>query len=179
MPCCRHGCHSIHNCRRRRPRRWLGRINESCVICDRSNIIAGYTYSRTTHDVRQSPLLRVPSSEILRDHARGLLGGRAASCRRRRRGVSRNALAQFVPFASPRCVPRFWLRLSQSIRADAGEGRLSQGNVERCAFGKGRAKDARRPSPGSIARAAAPPARGLLAQASRPSPARRKWIASI
>jgi hypothetical protein len=110
-------------------RRWFGRINENCIICDRLSTIARYTYRRATLDARQNLHCPFCLSRFF-----------AASCRRWRRGVPRNALAQFVPFANPRCLPRFWLCLSQSVRADAGEGRLSQGNVERCAFGEGRAK---------------------------------------
>src|ERR1700726_2851723 len=121
----------------------LAGFTKTAYSLARLKIIAGYTSSRATRYSRQSPLSLVPSFEILRGHARGMLGGRAASCRRRRRSVSRKALAQFVPLANPRRLPRFWLRLSQSVRPDTGEGRLSQGNVERRAFGQGGAKDTR------------------------------------
>src|ERR1700688_4062702 len=91
---------------------------------DELKVIVENSSSRAAHHAYQSPLSPIAFRGIAR------------------RRVSRKALAQLGALANPRGMPRLWLRLSRSVRPDAGQGLLSEGDAWRRAFGEGGAKAA-------------------------------------
>src|ERR1700676_92480 len=113
-------------------------------LADELKIIAENSSSRAARHAHQGPLSPIPFRGIARRRDHGRLRRSAASGQgqRGRRGVSRKALAQLGALANPRGMPRLWLRLSRSVRPDAGQGLLSEGDAWRRAFGEGGAKAA-------------------------------------